>query len=130
MLLTAFGSFFCDLIPQLGCCRAAKVMHHVMLCGVLRAPLTFFDTTPTGRIIARFSKDIDVVDTTIPHQLSDLMYCLFEGMFDIFSKHPPPPLNTFPNFSTVTRCFLFLLVCSLLCSYVRYVTLEMSEYLK
>jgi ATP-binding cassette subfamily C (CFTR/MRP) protein 1 len=92
ILLPAFGSFFCDLIPQLGCCTAAKIMHIVMLRGVLRAPLTFFDTTPTGRIIARFSKDIDVVDTTIPQELSDLIYCLFEVMLKLcgihFNPHP------------------------------------------
>jgi len=66
-------------------------MYNVMLRGVLQAPLTFFDTTPTGRIIARFSKDIDVVDTTIPHHLSDLMYCLFEVMLTLCSIHSPPP---------------------------------------
>ncbi|PNF24809.1 hypothetical protein B7P43_G15136 [Cryptotermes secundus] len=78
MLLTAFSSFFTDLAPQLGCWAAARIMHIVMLRGILRAPLTFFDTTPTGRIIGRFAKDIDVMDTSMPHQISDSIYCLFE----------------------------------------------------
>jgi ATP-binding cassette subfamily C (CFTR/MRP) protein 1 len=91
VLLAAFASFFCDLAPQLGCWTAARVMHIVMLRGILRAPLTFFDTTPIGRIIGRFAKDVDVVDTTIPQQISDLVYCLFEVMLTIYDILPSPP---------------------------------------
>jgi ABC-type multidrug transport system fused ATPase/permease subunit len=87
MLLTAFSSFFGDLAPQLGCWAAARIMHIIMLRGILRAPLTFFDTTPTGRIIGRFAKDIDVVDTSMPHQISDSLYCLFEVMLTLCSIH-------------------------------------------
>ena len=53
-------------------------MHLVMLEGVMRAPLTFFDTTPTGRIISRFAKDVDVLDTSLPQQISDSIYCMYE----------------------------------------------------
>ncbi|XP_017881737.1 multidrug resistance-associated protein 1 isoform X2 [Ceratina calcarata] len=77
-LVQAIASFFCDLAPQLGCWLAARQMHIVMLRSVMRAPLTFFDTTPTGRVIARFAKDIDVLDTSLPQQISDSIYCLFE----------------------------------------------------
>ncbi|OAD61579.1 Multidrug resistance-associated protein 1 [Eufriesea mexicana] len=74
----AMASFFCDLAPQLGCWLAARQMHIMMLRAVMRAPLTFFDTTPTGRIISRFAKDVDVLDTSLPQQISDSIYCLFE----------------------------------------------------
>ncbi|XP_076174831.1 multidrug-Resistance like Protein 1 isoform X2 [Ptiloglossa arizonensis] len=74
----AMASFFCDLAPQLGCWLAARQMHIVMLRAVMRAPLTFFDTTPTGRIISRFAKDVDVLDTSLPQQISDSINCLFE----------------------------------------------------
>lgn len=53
-------------------------MHLEMLKGIMRAPLVFFDVTPTGRVLARFSKDIDVLDTSLPFYVSDGLYCLFE----------------------------------------------------
>ncbi|KYN22520.1 Multidrug resistance-associated protein 1, partial [Trachymyrmex cornetzi] len=78
------ASFFCDLAPQLGCWLAARQMHIVMLRAVMRAPLTFFDTTPIGRIISRFAKDVDVLDTSLPPQISDTIYCLFEVIATLF----------------------------------------------
>jgi ATP-binding cassette subfamily C (CFTR/MRP) protein 1 len=89
VLLAAFASVFCDLAPQLGCWTATRFLHIVMLRGVLRAPLTFFDTTPIGRIIGRFAKDVDVVDTTMPQQISDLVYCLFEVILMLYGIHSP-----------------------------------------
>uniref|UniRef100_A0A8C3AF62 ATP-binding cassette, sub-family C (CFTR/MRP), member 3 n=1 Tax=Cyclopterus lumpus TaxID=8103 RepID=A0A8C3AF62_CYCLU len=43
--------------------------HHNMLQGVLRAPQTFFESTPTGRILNRFSKDVDTIDSQIPDNI-------------------------------------------------------------
>jgi ATP-binding cassette subfamily C (CFTR/MRP) protein 1 len=83
--VVAVTSFFCDLAPQLGCWLAARQMHIVMLHGVMRAPLTFFDTTPIGRIISRFAKDVDVLDTSLPQQISDSIYCTFEVI--LMSEH-------------------------------------------
>lgn len=32
---------------------------------VLGAPMSFFDTTPSGRVLNRFSKDLDEVDVRV-----------------------------------------------------------------
>lgn len=49
--------------------RAAKLMHGNLLQGVLRAPQVFFESTPTGRLLNRFSKDIDTIDSHIPENI-------------------------------------------------------------
>ena len=39
-----------------GSIKASRTIHNGMLANILRSPLAFFDTTPIGRIINRFSK--------------------------------------------------------------------------
>lgn len=43
----------------------SKYLHAVMLSAVLRAPMQFFETTPIGRILNRFSNDIYKIDETL-----------------------------------------------------------------
>ncbi|KAJ3204828.1 hypothetical protein HK099_001015 [Clydaea vesicula] len=45
--------------------RAAKIVHSRLLETVLGAPLRFFEITPVGRILNRFSKDIKTVDANV-----------------------------------------------------------------
>ncbi|XP_033840125.1 ATP-binding cassette sub-family C member 3 isoform X1 [Periophthalmus magnuspinnatus] len=49
--------------------HAAKVTHCKLLCGVLRAPQAFFESTPIGRLLNRFSKDVDAIDSHIPDNI-------------------------------------------------------------
>ncbi|GJJ77404.1 hypothetical protein EMPS_09763 [Entomortierella parvispora] len=49
--------------------RASERLHKVLLERVLRLPAAFFDTTPLGRILNRFSGDIANVDSRIPSKL-------------------------------------------------------------
>ncbi|NXC08258.1 MRP7 protein, partial [Orthonyx spaldingii] len=53
-----------------GALRAAAVIHNRLLQRVLKATVTFFDTTPTGRILNRFSSDIYCVDDSLPFILN------------------------------------------------------------
>ncbi|CAI5991165.1 unnamed protein product [Closterium sp. NIES-64] len=45
---------------------AAHRVHHELLAAVVRAPLAFFDTNPSGRILNRFSSDLYTVDDSLP----------------------------------------------------------------
>jgi ATP-binding cassette, subfamily C (CFTR/MRP), member 1 len=64
-----FASFVASLTMALGCLYAAMQMHMTILNGVLRWPMSTFDQTPMGRILNRFSKEIDTVDITLPMNL-------------------------------------------------------------
>eukprot|EP00762_Andalucia_godoyi_P000869 ANDGO_03846.mRNA.1 ABC transporter C family member 10 len=51
---------------------ACKKLHNLCLRRVIRFPVVFFDTTPTGRIMNRFSKDMSDVDDTFPDLVENL----------------------------------------------------------
>ena len=52
-------------------------MNEQMTRHILRAPLAFFHTNPTGRILNRFSKDQGVVDDFLPQVLFDAIQSIF-----------------------------------------------------
>ena len=68
----------CDLAPRLGTLKASVFLHNTLLWAMLRAPLMFYDQTPIGRILSRFSSDQEATDNKIPEILSDGVYCFFE----------------------------------------------------
>ncbi|KAG0281307.1 hypothetical protein BGZ96_001186 [Linnemannia gamsii] len=45
--------------------KTANVMHDAAFKRVLFSPLAFFDTTPLGRIVNRFSRDVDTLDNVM-----------------------------------------------------------------
>ncbi|QLG74461.1 hypothetical protein HG535_0G03440 [Zygotorulaspora mrakii] len=57
-LRTIVMLFFCSI-------KGSKVLHDTMAKNVMRAPMSFFETTPTGRILNRFSSDMQAVDSSL-----------------------------------------------------------------
>lgn len=45
---------------------AAGKLHNALMGAVLGVRLVFFDVTPLGRVLQRFSKDTDTLDNTLP----------------------------------------------------------------
>ncbi|KAF2665970.1 ABC multidrug transporter-like protein [Microthyrium microscopicum] len=58
--------------------QASKHMLRDSMRRVLRAPMSFFDTTPLGRITNRFSRDIDTMDNNLTDAMR--MYFMTLGM--------------------------------------------------
>lgn len=58
-------SFTFALTLTVGGTEASKRMMSKAMNKTLRAPMSFFDTTPLGRIVNRFSKDVDVMDNNL-----------------------------------------------------------------
>ncbi|ETW10488.1 hypothetical protein H310_00780 [Aphanomyces invadans] len=61
--------------------RASQRLFDAMTRALLRAPMRIFDTTPIGRILNRYSNDINTIDTTIPFGISGLISAIFTSLF-------------------------------------------------
>ncbi|XP_036624800.1 multidrug resistance-associated protein 7 isoform X2 [Trichosurus vulpecula] len=80
--LTVYGAIasansVCTLLRAIlfaaGILQAAATLHQRLLHRVLKAPVTFFDSTPTGRILNRFSSDVACTDDSLPFILNILL---------------------------------------------------------
>ncbi|XP_028034268.1 multidrug resistance-associated protein 1 isoform X4 [Bombyx mandarina] len=82
-----------SLALYLGTLAAARALHATLLAGVLRAPsIGFFDCTPVGRVLNRFSKDVDVLDNTLPMTLRGWTSCFFSVLGTLFVISVSTPL--------------------------------------
>ncbi|XP_045564000.1 ATP-binding cassette sub-family C member 12 isoform X4 [Salmo salar] len=73
--------------------HASSKLHDTMFRNILNSPMSFFDTTPTGRIVNRFSKDQDEVDTMLPFNMENfLQFCLMVTYTIITISAVFPPL--------------------------------------
>ncbi|XP_028304430.1 ATP-binding cassette sub-family C member 9 isoform X2 [Gouania willdenowi] len=75
IILCATGIILC-LITSLSVeflgLTAATSLHHDLLNKIIHAPIRFFDITPLGQILNRFSADTNIIDQHIPPTLESL----------------------------------------------------------
>lgn len=69
-----------SLSNNLSAVRAARRLHFAMLDCIVRVPISFFDTTPVGRILNRFSKDTDEIDYLLPQSMTEFVNCLMQPL--------------------------------------------------
>lgn len=53
------------------CIRCSQRLHDFMFGSLIRASMCFFEKNPSGRILNRFSKDINVIDETLPKAIME-----------------------------------------------------------
>jgi len=93
--------------------RASRRIHQRMLSRALRAPVNlYFDTVPTPQILSRLSKDLDVVDTMLPHYLLEFFqdFSFLFGTFMVVAWKAPLVLLSVPVcgyvFAKVRSCYM------------------------
>jgi len=80
-LLAALSVSVRGAAVAVGCYNAAHKFHDKMLDNVLRSPVSFFDTTPTGWILNRFSSDQYTVDNDLRQNIQMLLMCVLRVFF-------------------------------------------------
>ena len=78
-IVTFFRAYF---LAQFGV-RASETLHANLLTSVLRAPQSFFDTTPLGRILSRFSKDIYSIDLELSDYMDFFLFCTLQVLTSV-----------------------------------------------
>ncbi|KAG8513488.1 LOW QUALITY PROTEIN: Multidrug resistance-associated protein 6, partial [Galemys pyrenaicus] len=80
--LQALGLFASMATVLLGGARASGLLFQRLLWNVARSPLGFFERTPVGNLLNRFSKETDTVDVDIPDKLRSLLVYAF-GLLEV-----------------------------------------------
>ncbi|OWM63830.1 ABC transporter C family member 12-like isoform X2 [Punica granatum] len=88
--------------------RAARRLHDSMLQAILRAPMLFFHTNPTGRLINRFAKDLGDIDRNVAN------------FMNMFLGQVWQLLSTFVLIGIVSTISLWAIMPSLILFYAAY----------
>ncbi|EGV60205.1 hypothetical protein CANTEDRAFT_111013 [Yamadazyma tenuis ATCC 10573] len=63
--------------------KGSSKLHNLMAIAVLRAPMSFFETTPIGRVLNRFSSDVYKVDEVLCRVFGMFFSNSFKAVFSI-----------------------------------------------
>lgn len=80
LVLTGVLVLISSFSLAMGGINAARKLHTALLENKFHTPQSFFDTTPTGRIINRFSKDIYVIDEVLPPTILMFLQTFFTSL--------------------------------------------------
>ena len=58
--------------------KASTFYHKRMVSSVFKAPVSFFDATPSGQILSRFGKELETVDRALPESIASVLYCFLQ----------------------------------------------------
>nr|APD26507.1 ATP-binding cassette transporter subfamily C member 1 X3 protein [Brachionus koreanus] len=76
---------FAEVISVLMILNSSRNLHQNMLVSVMHSTMQFFESTPIGRILNRFSKDIINLEYTIPVAFKDFTFCMLDTITSIIA---------------------------------------------
>ncbi len=121
---TGYSVLFALFISiTLGVCVSSALATYHVACGLhdtsflslMRAPVFFFDTTPLGRILNRFSRDQDVIDNQLGDYFRMTVNTGFGAIFTFILLAIVSPYFLIPFVPCVNECvfrFLFFIIFS------------------
>lgn len=84
-LVTSLVVYFQSLLLYFCGLAASTTLFRGLLSTIMQSPMSFFDTTPMGRIINRMSKDIYTLDEQIPSSWGMYLRCIFSAVATLFT---------------------------------------------
>uniref|UniRef100_A0A8D3D880 ABC-type glutathione-S-conjugate transporter n=1 Tax=Scophthalmus maximus TaxID=52904 RepID=A0A8D3D880_SCOMX len=76
--VVSMAMFGTTLAIALGGIMASRHLHADLLHSVMHSPMSFFEVTPSGNLLNRFSKEIDAIDCMIPDGLKMMLGYMFK----------------------------------------------------
>jgi ABC-type multidrug transport system fused ATPase/permease subunit len=91
--------------------NASKTLYQQMTHAILRAPLRWIDTVPSGQILNRFTSDMGVIDLRLSHEIRAFLEDLIHLMIIVITRYGVSP-NLKPTESLYRKQKPFLLAVS------------------
>ncbi|ORY65077.1 P-loop containing nucleoside triphosphate hydrolase protein [Pseudomassariella vexata] len=82
---------------------AARTLHNTFVTSALSAPLSWFKTTPVGRVVNRFSRDMNSIDMRLPGLLRNVCEVSTRMIFQVLAVGSVLPIFIIP---AAISCFL------------------------
>ncbi|KAM8975402.1 multidrug resistance-associated protein 1-like [Pelodytes ibericus] len=102
-LFVCYGAY----VITRGTIYASRSLHNQMLKDILHLPLQFFETTPMGQVLNRFTKDVYVIDERFHYYLRTWLNCMLDVLGTVLVIVFATPLFTLV---IVPLAFLYLLI--------------------
>ncbi|CAD8181895.1 unnamed protein product [Paramecium pentaurelia] len=84
-----------------GVLTSNNIIHNKMLKRLIRSPIEYFDTNPSGRLINRFSTDLSLADSQIQQTITDIFEQGAQFLVSLITIAILQPYFTFPALFTV-----------------------------
>ncbi|CCO37903.1 ATP-binding cassette transporter abc4 Short=ABC transporter abc4 [Rhizoctonia solani AG-1 IB] len=85
------------VVHVLGSARASQRIHNQLIKAVLGAPLRWLDSTPVGRVVARFTQDIRCIDGSLPNECRNFVELTVDELSRLIGIIVFSPIFTIPG---------------------------------